>query len=156
MKVVSNWWLTLLAVIFVLFTSTGCNTVDGSERYKVATIGNAKRSVEAIVLPARPVFVLPETTGAGASLGGAIGGGVALNNSNNVGIIFAGIIAGAIVGDTVERSAGTRKAHEYLIQTLNGALLTVVQTDEGNSIFSKESKVILIHGYPSELIADPR
>ena len=145
-----------LVALLSMFLLMACATVDGQGRYRVATIGNAKRSVAADVLTVKSVLVKAETTGAGSAFGGAAGGAIALNNSNNIGVIFAGIIAGVVVGEALEGSANVFNAHEYVIETSNGNIFTVVQIDNGNPIFSTGDAVILMYGYPSQLIADPR
>jgi outer membrane lipoprotein SlyB len=145
-----------LVALLSIFLLMACATVDGQGRYRIATIGNAKRSVAANVLTVKSVLVKKETTGAGSSFGGATGGAIALSNSNNIGVIFAGIIAGAVVGEALEGSANVFKAHEYVIETSNGNIFTVVQIDKDNPIFSRGDAVILVYGYPSQLIADPR
>jgi outer membrane lipoprotein SlyB len=70
--------------------------------------------------------------------------------------VFAGILVGAIAGEMIESDANTHEATEYVIQTDNDLLLTVVQVNKNNPIFYVGEKVILIHGYPSRLIKDPR
>lgn len=143
--------LSLFLLILV-----GCATTDGEGRYRVATIGNAKRSVEAVVISSQPVHVKSETSGAGRALGGATGGAIALNNSDNVGVIIAGIIGGAIIGNVIEESANIHAATEYVLKTVTNAIFTVVQVNKSNPIFYSGDKVILVYGYPSRLIADPR
>jgi|TARA_B100000929_G_scaffold283168_1_gene263947 outer membrane lipoprotein SlyB len=130
--------------------------VDGVGKYRVESIGNAQRSVGAVVISYQPVFVQTESSGTGALIGGTTGGYIADDNSDNPFVIIAGVIGGAIVGEMVESDANTHEATEYVIQTENDLLLTVVQINKNNPIFKTGERVILIHGYPSRLIRDTR
>jgi len=151
--------VNLLSMVFmVVLTSllTACSTVDGDGRYRVATIGNAKRSVEAVIITSQSVFVQTATSGGGATFGGTTGGLIAGNNSDNAGVIIAGIIGGIIIGDAIEGGANVHDATEYVIKTATGALFTVVQVNKNNPIFQDGDDVILVYGFPSRLIRDPR
>ena len=60
-----------------------------------------------------------------------------------------------MIGNYIEGQDNVYPATQYVIETTNGILLTVAQIDEGNDIFKKGDKVILVHGYPDRLIANP-
>jgi outer membrane lipoprotein SlyB len=135
---------------------SSCTTVDGTGRYRIESIGNAQRSIEATVISVEPAYIRRETTGAGAALGGTTGGAIAYNNSDNAGVIIAGIIGGAIVGNYVEGMNNVLNATEYVIQTSTGAIFTVAQVNKGHEIFVENDNVILVYGYPARLIRDPR
>ncbi len=143
---------TIIAYCIINLSITGCSVVDGQGRYRVATIGNAKRSVEAVIIKSEPVLVKTGTTGVGALTGGTTGGVLTLTNSNNVGIIIAGIVGGMIVGNAIEDLNGVYEATEYVIRTSNEAIYTVVQINNNNPKFQLGDKVILVYGYPSRLI----
>jgi outer membrane lipoprotein SlyB len=125
---------------------------DGIGRYRVESVGNAHRSVEAVVLASKPVIILEQISGAG----GAIGGALAAENSDNAAVIIAGIVAGAIIGNSAEVSGKTYGGHEYVIEKKRGVLLTVAQIDASSNVFSANDKVILVYGHPHRLIEDPR
>lgn len=130
---------------------------DGVGKYRVQSVGNAQRSVAAIVLSAKPVLITKDTSGAGANAGGALGGAIALdNNSDSAAALVAGVIAGAVVGDLVEAHGNTYEGTEYVIESTSGLILTVAQPNEKNDIFSQGDRVILVYGYPHRLIKDPR
>ena len=145
----------IFLVTFCVFTLNSCAT-DGVGRYRVQSVGNAQRSVEAIVLQAAPVYIQDQTSGAGAALGATVGGGVAADSSDDAAVIIAGIITGAIIGDYVEGMSNIYDATEYVIRTSNGALLTVAQVNLGNELFKTDDNVILLYGYPTRLIRDRR
>jgi len=129
---------------------------DGVGKYRIQSIGNAQRSVAAIVLSTKPVIIAKATSGAGANAGGALGGAIALDNSDSATAIVAGIVAGAVIGNLVEAQGNTYEGTEYLIESETGLLLTVAQVNGNNEIFSKGDKVVLVYGYPHRLIKDPR
>lgn len=129
---------------------------DGVGKYRVQSIGNAQRSVAAIVLSTKSVIIAQDTSGAGANAGGALGGAIAIDNSNSAAAVVAGIIAGAVVGDIVESQGNTFDGTEYVIESETGLLLTVAQVNRDDEIFDIGDRVILVYGYPHRLIKDPR
>ncbi len=146
-----------LILNLILVVIGGCAPVnDGIGRYRVESVGNAHRSVEAVVLASKPVIILEQSSGAGARAGGAIGGALAAENSDNAAVIIAGIVAGAIIGNSAEVSGKTYGGHEYVIEKKRGVLLTVAQIDASSNVFSANDKVILVYGHPHRLIEDPR
>lgn len=145
--------ISLLAVILFL---SACSTVDSQDRYRVQSVGNAQRSVEATILSATPVYIQEATSGTGAALGATTGGGLAADGSDNVAVIIAGIIAGAVIGDYIEGQNNIHDATEYIIETSNQMLFTVAQVNQGNMVFKSGDKVVLVYGYPTRLLPDPR
>jgi outer membrane lipoprotein SlyB len=142
-----------LILNLILVVIGGCAPVnDGIGRYRVESVGNAHRSVEAVVLASKPVIILEQISGTG----GAIGGALAAENSDNAAVIIAGIVAGAIIGNSAEVSGKTYGGHEYVIEKKRGVLLTVAQIDASSNVFSANDKVILVYGHPHRLIEDPR
>ena len=145
----------VIVCLFLTQTLISCSSVDGTGKYRVQSVGNAQRSTRAVVISAEPVYIQEVTSGVGGALGATAGGGIGGEISNNAAVIIAGIISGAVLGNYIEGQANIHLATEYVIETTNGILLTVAQIDESNKIFDKGDKVILVHGYPNRLIADP-
>ena len=129
---------------------------DGVGKYRVQSVGNAQRSITAIVLSASPVIIAKDTSGAGANAGGALGGAMAIDNSESATVLVAGIIAGAVIGNAIEAQGNTYEGTEYVIETEAGLLLTVAQVNRNEEIFRKGDRVVLVYGYPHRLIRDPR
>lgn len=144
--------LSLLAFVSLFLIS--CAT-DGVGRYRVQSIGNAQRSVFADILSASPVYIQEQTSGAGAALGGTVGGGLAAEESDNVAVIIAGVLVGAVVGEYIEGQANIHNATEYILRTERNVLLTVAQVDAGNTIFRPNDRVVLVYGYPNRLLPAP-
>jgi outer membrane lipoprotein SlyB len=143
-------------IVSVLMLTLSACSPKGVNDHRIVTVGNARPSIEAVVISHQSVMIEVGTTGMGPVIGGTTGGLIANNNSDDIGIIIAGIIAGAVVGEVVESDGNLHQATEYVIQTQNGLLLTVVQANQKKPIFLIGESVILIHGYPSRLIKDPR
>jgi len=129
---------------------------DGVGKYRVQSIGNAQRSIAGIVLSASPVLIAKDTSGAGANAGGALGGAMAIDNSDSATVLVAGIIAGAVIGNAIESQGNIYEGTEYVIETEAGLLLTVAQVNRNDKVFVKGDRVVLVYGYPHRLIRDPR
>ena len=137
--------------LFIILTLSGCST-DGVGRYRVESIGNAQRAVKATVVTFRPAYIAKDTSGAGAAMGGSLGAALTSNNSDNAGVIIAGIIGGLVIGNAIEAQQNVHEATEYVLKTDYGALLTVAQINKGNQIFKEGDQVVLVYGYPARLI----
>ena len=129
---------------------------DGTGKYRVQSVGNAQRSISAIVLSTSPVIIAKDTSGAGSNSGGALGGALAIDNSDSATVLVAGIIAGAVIGNAIEAQGNTYEGTEYLIETEAGLLLTIAQVNKNGELHRKGDRVVLIYGYPHRLIRDPR
>lgn len=69
----------------------------------------------------------------GATAGSALGGGV---RSNIVGAV-GGAVIGGIAGAAIESSATKQTGMEYVVETENGNLMTIVQGEE-SVIYSRK------------------
>ena len=144
-------------MIALLGTLLSACVQDGVGKYRVQSVGNAQRSVAAVVLSAKPVLITQDTSGAGANAGGALGGAIALdNNSDSATALVAGVIAGAVVGEMIEAHGNAFEGTEYVIESTTGLILAVAQVNEQSEIFRQGDRVILVYGYPHRLIRDPR
>lgn len=127
------------------------------DSYSVGSVGSVNRAVKGIIISARQINITGTNSGGGALAGGATGGvlgsGVGGGNTrtNVVGAI-GGVVAGSIVGAAVEEVATKQTGMEYVIQTENGALLTIVQSDD--SQLAEGQKVIVLYGSRSRVIPD--
>lgn len=136
----------------------GCASTISPQTYSVGSVGQVNRTVSATVISAREVNVAG-TTGVGGSAGtaaGAVigsGAGGSNNRGNAVGAI-AGAVAGGLAGAAIESNATKQKGMEYVVETENGNLMTIVQGTD--PIFATAQKVLVLYGSPSRLIADPR
>lgn len=63
-------------------------------------------------------------------------------------------MVGAIAGAASERALSQAKGLEYVVQTENGNLMTVVQGPD--PVFTTGMRVLVLYGSPSRIIADPR
>lgn len=146
----------LLGFILSL-TLTGCaHNVDPSS-YSVGSVGNVNRTIAAVVISSRDVNILG-TTGLGATAGaagGAVAGSAVGGSARaNVAGAIGGAVIGGLIGAAAESSATEQQGIEYVIQTSNGNLMTLVQGVSPR--FQSGDKVLVLYGNPSRIIADPR
>ncbi|ELC2813573.1 hypothetical protein ABL142_001596 [Salmonella enterica] len=149
--------IRFLVIMVSAILITGCVPNVSPDSYSVGSVGEVNRTVSGTVISARAVNIdgtsgLGATTGAaaGAAGGSAIGGGARSNIAGAVG----GALVGGIVGAVVENSATKQAGMEYVIQTNNGNLMTVVQG--ASPMFIVGDKVLILYGNPSRVIKDPR
>lgn len=145
------------AWLLVPFFLTACAPNVRTDSYSVGSVGQVNRTVSGSVISVRPVSI-DGTRGGGAAAGGAIGGvaGSTIGGSSEAAVIGAigGLLVGAIAGAAGERAASNTTGLEYVVQTENGNLMTVVQGPE--PVFEVGRSVLVLYGSPSRVIADPR
>jgi len=101
---------------------------------------------DATVLSVRPVTVDGSQSGVGG-VSGAVVGGVAGSNiggprsSAIVGVI--GAVAGAVIGNAIERGATREDALEIIVQLRNGERRAIIQA-KGNESFNSGDPVVLV------------
>jgi len=136
----------------------GCASNISPRTYSVGSVGQVNRTVSATVISAREVDVAGTTGvggGAGTAAGAVVGSSAGGNNSrgNIVGAI-GGAVVGGLAGAAIEANATKQKGMEYVVETENGNLMTIVQGTD--TVFTEGQKVLVLYGSPSRLIADPR
>jgi outer membrane lipoprotein SlyB len=135
----------------------GCAANISPQSYSVGSVGQVNRSVSGVVISARQVNVSGTTGlggGTGAALGGVAGSGVGGNARDNIAGAIGGAVIGGIAGAAIESNATKQVGMEYVVETENGNLMTIVQGID--PIFPEGAKVLVLYGSPSRLIADPR
>lgn len=134
-----------------------CTTNISPTSYSVGSVGQVNRTVAAKVISVRAVEI-NGTTGAGGTAGAALGAtggsGIGHGDRAHVAGAIAGAVVGAIAGAAIEQSATRQSGFEYVVQTENDNLMTIVQG--ANPTFAVNDKVLVLYGAPSRLIADPR
>lgn len=148
--------LTVLGAAIIALV--GCASNLSPRTYSVGSVGQVNRTVSATVISAREVDVAG-TTGVGGSAGtatGAVVGSAAGGNNARGNIVGAigGAIVGGLAGAAIEANATKQKGMEYVVETENGNLMTIVQGSD--TVFAEGQKVLVLYGSPSRLIADPR
>lgn len=147
----------LLASSVICFTVAACAPNVRTDSYSVGSVGQVNRTVAATVISARSVGI--DGNRGGGAVAGAAAGGVAgsqIGGSDAAGAIGAigGIVVGAIAGAAIEKSASATTGMEYVVQTQNGTLMTVVQGPD--PVFREGADVLVLYGSPSRIISDPR
>jgi outer membrane lipoprotein SlyB len=149
--------ITVLLGAITLVIS-GCASNISPQTYSAGSVGQVNRTVSATVVSARAIDVAGTTSvggSAGSAAGAVVGSGAGGNNSrgNIVGAI-GGAIIGGMAGAAIEGNATKQRGMEYVVETENGNLMTIVQGVE--PVFANGQKVLVLYGSPSRLIADPR
>lgn len=145
---------TLLLAVSALF---GCAKDISPHTYSVGSVGQVNRTVAATIISAREVDIAG-TAGTGATAGtmaGAVAGSSLGGNArgNIVGAI-GGAVVGGIAGAAIEAGATRQKGIEYVVETSNGNLMTIVQG--ASPSFYLGQRVFVLYGSPSRIIEDPR
>lgn len=149
-------WRTYLLMLAAL-TVSGCVTNVSPNTYSVGSVGQINRTVAGTVVSARQVTI-DGTTGGGALAGGGAGAvaGSSMGSSGRSNAIGAigGAVVGSIAGAAIERGASQQPGMEYVVQTINGNMMTIVQGTM--PAFTVGQPVLVLYGSPARLIADPR
>lgn len=145
------------ALLLAPFLLSACAPNVRTDSYSVGSVGQVNRTVSGSVISVRSVSI-DGSRGGGAAAGGAIGGvaGSTMGGSSEAAVIGAigGLVIGAIAGAAAERSVSNTTGLEYVVQTENGNLMTVVQGPD--PVFEVGHSVLVLYGSPSRVIADPR
>jgi outer membrane lipoprotein SlyB len=147
----------LIAAFFLTAVLVGCASNLSPKTYSVGSVGQVNRTISATVISVREVDVAG-TTGLGAGVGAATGGvaGSSIGSGGRENIIgaIAGAVVGGLAGAAIEGNATQQKGMEYVVETENGNLMTIVQGV--TTTFKTGQKVLVLYGSPSRIIADPR
>lgn len=137
--------------------ASGCASNISPTSYSVGSVGQVNRTVAAKVISVRPVQI-NGNTGAGGTVGGALGAtaGSSIGGGDRAHIAgaLAGAVVGAIAGAAIEQNASKQSGLEYVVQTENNNLMTIVQGHD--PAFAVNDKVLVLYGSPARLIPDPR
>lgn len=146
----------LLATVTALLVAS-CAPNVRTDSYSIGSVGQVNRTVGGTVISVRAIDI-DGSQGGGAVAGAAAGGvaGSTIGGSDQAAAIGAigGIVVGAIAGAAAERGLSKAKGLEYVVQTENGNLMTVVQGPD--PVFVTGTRVLVLYGSPSRVIADPR
>lgn len=145
--------LTLIAALSL----AACASNISPNSYSVGAVGQVNRTVAATIISTRQIDI-SGTTGAGGATGSALGAtagsGAGSGGRAQLAGGIAGAVIGAIAGAAIERSATMQAGVEYVVQTENNNLMTIVQGS--TPLFAVKDKVLVLYGSPARIIADPR
>ncbi|MBP7336227.1 glycine zipper domain-containing protein [Niveispirillum sp.] len=133
----------------------GCKQNVSPDTYSVGAVGQVNRVVRGVIVNARPVQIAG-TQGvggtAGAAAGAAAGSAIGSGSRGNIVGAIGGAVVGGIAGAMVEESATQQNGMEYVVETDNGSLVTIVQGAE--PALGVGQRVLVMHGAQSRVIAD--
>jgi len=141
-------------VVGATLALASCAPSLSSNRYTAGQVGSVNRAVRGQIIAVRAVTV-DRSTGvggaAGAGVGAVAGASLGSNTDGSIAGALIGAVLGGVAGSALEREGSKTPAHEYVIRTENGALLTLVQ---GEPAIDNGAKVIVLYGSPSRIIVD--
>lgn len=147
----------ILSLAAALFLLAGCAENISPDTYSTSGAGKTGKVVPGVVVSARAVSVsgtnkTGRTVGAaaGAAAGSAIGGGT---RSHILGAI-GGALIGGIAGGVAEEGITAQDGMEYIVETENGELITLMQGPD--PAFKKGDRILILHGSKARIIADER
>jgi outer membrane lipoprotein SlyB len=144
------------AGVAMLGALAACQGDISADTYAVGSVGQVNRTVRGTILAARLVNISGSQSGLGVATGaaaGGIGGSAFGHNSGNAAAVLAGVVIGGVVGAVAEEAATRQTGVEYIVQTENGALVTLVQGPEPAFVINQ--KVLVIYGVRARIAADP-
>lgn len=148
--------LALGCLVLALFS--GCAANVSPQSYSVGSVGQINRTVPATVINAREIDISGTTSlgGATGTAAGAVAGSGAGGGSGRGSVLGAigGAVIGSMAGAAIEANATKQKGMEYVVETENGNMMSLVQGND--PIFGIGQKVLVLYGSPSRLIADMR
>lgn len=130
----------LLAATLAACTTTSPDMVQRGDAQRLSSVQDAT------VLSVRPVTVDGSQSGGGGVTGALVGGALGASRSHGtesaiIGVI--GAVAGAVIGNAVERTATKEDAYEILLQLPSGERRAVVQA-RGNETWQPGEPVVLV------------
>jgi len=144
------------AGLIALALLAGCQRNVSPDTYSVGSVGQLNRATRAVVVSARAVNISGTQSGLGAMTGaaaGGIGGSQIGRGGGTAAAILAGVAVGGIAGAMAEEAATGQIGTEYIVETENGLLMTLVQG--AIPYFPIGQKVLVIYGSQSRIIAVP-
>lgn len=151
-----TYGLRLLALILP-FLVLGCQPNISPDTYSVGTVGQVNRAVRGNIISVRPVNITGTQSGVGVGAGAVAGGAAGSMVGGNAAVNVIGAVGGAVIGGAVGAAAegglSKQTGIEYVVQSENGALITLVQG--ATPFLVTGQKVLVLYGTRTRIVADP-
>ena len=144
-------------ILTLSFLSTACVPDVRPETYSIGSVGQVNRSVSGVIISARGVTIDGSRGGgaaAGAAIGAIAGSQVGGGDAASAAAAIGGLVVGTIAGAASERKLSGQLGMEYVVETSNGNLMTIVQG--AHPAFTTGQKVLVLYSSPARVIEDPR
>ncbi len=143
-------------VLLAALALAACGNRYSPDEYNTRAVQQANRVTQGVIVGVRPVRVAADgATGAaaGAAAGGAVGAAVGTPDrvASALGAV-GGALVGGLLGTTIERSAGSADAMEYIVRRDNQDLVSVTQRDLVPLPIG--ARVLVIEGAQARIVAD--
>ncbi|ASK91859.1 MULTISPECIES: outer membrane lipoprotein [Xanthomonas] len=148
--------MKLLPLLLVLLLAA-CAPNVRPDSYGVGAVGQVNRTVSGVIVSARLVSIDGTQGGgavAGAGMGSLAGSSLGGSGRANAAGAIGGMVVGAIAGAAAERGVSRTQGREYVVQTENGNLMTIVQGADPELPVGQ--RVLVLYGSPARVIVDPR
>lgn len=147
----------VIATVTATVLLTACASKTSPQTYSVGAVGQVNRTIAATIISAREVAITGTSGtggGTGSALGAVAGSSVGSTGRDNLAGAIAGAVVGGLVGAAAESNATKQQGMEYVVETDNGNLMTIVQGI--SPVFTAGQKIFVLYGSPSRIIVDPR
>jgi len=143
-----------LTVLVLSSYLVGCTHNISPDSYAVGSVGQVNRAVRGVIISVRQVDISGSQSGVGGAAGAAGGAvaGSAIGGGTRENILGAlgGAVIGGIAGSAIEEGSSRQKGIEYVVETQNGSLITVVQGSDPP--LSVGRNVIVLYGTRARII----
>lgn len=147
----------ILLIITIISTLPACTRNVSVDTYAIGSVGQVNRAIQGAIISARPVKISGNESGVGAASGagaGAIGGSLLGGDIAGAAVgAIAGAVVGGVAGTLTEKELTKQTGMEYVVRTNNGALISLVQSDD--VAFEVNQRVIVVYGTRARIIDDP-
>jgi outer membrane lipoprotein SlyB len=147
----------ILLTIIIFSTLPSCTPNVSVDTYAIGSVGQVNRAIQGVIISARPVKISGTESGVGAVSGagaGAIGGATLGGDAAGAAVgLIGGAVVGGVAGALTEKELTKQTGVEYVVKTNNGALISLVQSDD--VAFEVNQRVIVVYGSRSRIIDDP-
>jgi len=138
-----------LALPLIACFAVGACTTSDADTYSRRDVGQIIETSQGRVVSSRPVDVRDENSSLGTVAGGAAGGAIGNtigSGSGNALATVAGIIIGAGIGYMTERELRENEGVEYLVETEDGRIATIVQIAKAEDAIADGTSVLIQYG----------
>jgi outer membrane lipoprotein SlyB len=144
--------IALCAIALAACSTTNPDVISRQDAQRLSQVQDAT------VLSVRPVVIDGNQSGGGAVTGAVIGGvaGASVGGSREAVIVGTlAAVAGAVVGNAVERFGTREEAVEVLIQLRNGERRSIVQAKGAETLVPGEPVILVSTGGKTRLMKAP-
>ena len=145
-------FIALAAASLAACSTTSPDVIHRDEAHRLSQVQDAT------VLSVRSVVVEGQQSGTGGTAGAVVGGvaGASVGGQRETMIVgVLGAVAGAVVGNAVERYGTREEAFEILVQLKNGERRSIIQAKGNETLAPGESVILVTTGSKTRVMRAP-